>query len=360
MSNLVNINNDVNDLNANISECVPNGVLCNTINLCTNTNNIKNNISPNIFTKSRCQAKYNSNLSESHILENPGQDSKEKSWSSYTSILSSNSSLRPKEPKYKFPSVDPPPTEGLVQHSPKDLYIFLINLCYHRLHPDTYKQWCDLTERDVAFPEMTKDGVLESSYSLKNQREQFKKSIKKKAIINESNILLSKVEEMKTISKEILEKLQNITMNISMYLLQRDEYIQFLNQLLEINFSPPFNKLLNRMIKLASLKQDINCQKIKAMHTKLVKIHKNSFLDRSKVIYRCSASLLSDHDNLKLPWVTCILDINRAGKAGQIVPCMIDSGSQISVCSYDMFVNLGGDPKNLDRSKAVTIAALQK
>ena len=66
---------------------------------------------------------------------------------------------------------------------------------------------------------------------------------------------------------------------------------------------------------------------------------------------------MSDHDNLKLPWVTCILDINRAGKPGQIVPCMIDSGSQISVCSYDMFVHLGGDPKNLDRSKAVTISS---
>ena len=36
---------------------------------------------------------------------------------------------------------------------------------------------------------------------------------------------------------------------------------------------------------------------------------------------------------------------------------MIDSGSQISVCSYNMFVSLGGDPKNLDRSKAVTISS---
>ena len=146
-------------------------------------------------------------------------------------------------------------------------------------------------------------------------------------------------------------------MNISMYLLQRNEYILFLNQVLEINFSPPFNKVLNRMIKLANLQQDINCQKIKAMHTKLVKIYNNSFLDKSKVIYRCSASLLSDHDNLKLPWVTCILDINKAGKSSQIVPCMIDSGSQISVCSFDMFVNLGGDPNKFDKSKAVTISS---
>ena len=111
------------------------------------------------------------------------------------------------------------------------------------------------------------------------------------------------------------------------------------------------------MIKLANLKEVINCQKIKAMHTKLVKIHKNSFLDTNKVIYRCSASLLSDHDNLKLPWVTCILDINRDGKASKLVPCMLDSGSQLSCCSYAMFVSLGGDPKYLDRSKAVTISS---
>ena len=133
-----------------------------------------------------------------------------KSWNSYKSVLSSNSSLRPKEPKYKFPSVDPPPTQGLVQHSPKDLYIFLINLCYHRLNPDTYKQWCDLVERDVAFPEMTKDGILESSYSLKNQRDMFKKLIKKKTIITESNILLPKINEVKTISNDILDILKNI------------------------------------------------------------------------------------------------------------------------------------------------------
>ena len=85
-------------------------------------------------------------------------------------------------------------------------------------------------------------------------------------------MLFPKVNEMKTISNEILDKLKNIDMNISMYLLQRNEYILFLNQVLEINFSPPFNKVLNRMIKLANLQQDINCQKIKAMHTKLVKI----------------------------------------------------------------------------------------
>ena len=142
-----------------------------------------------------------------------------------------------------------------------------------------------------------------------------------------------------------------------MYFLKRDDYIQILNKLLEMNFNPQFNKHLNKMINLANLSQDVSCLKIKSMHTKLLKIYKNSFLDKNKVIYRCSASLLSNHDNLNLPWVSCILDIDRDGKPGKIVPCMIDSGSQISVCSYNMFVSLGGDPKNLDRSKAVTISS---
>ena len=156
--------------------------------LCTKKTDIQTNISQNILTKSRCLVK-TCNLSESKILENRGQetnsqDSKEKPWNSYSakykSVLCSHSTLRPKEAKYKFPSVDPAPIDGLLQYSPKDLYIFLMNLCYHRLPPDTYKQWCELAERDVCFPEMSKDRVLETSYSLKHQREQFKKSRKRK------------------------------------------------------------------------------------------------------------------------------------------------------------------------------------
>ena len=111
------------------------------------------------------------------------------------------------------------------------------------------------------------------------------------------------------------------------------------------------------MLKFASIKQNDNCRKFKAMHKKLLRIHKNVLLDSNRVVYRCNAALLGEQDNLKLPFVNCILDINRSGKAGQIVPCMLDTGSQISVCSYEMFLNLGGNPNNLDRSKTVTISS---
>ena len=59
-----------------------------------------------------------------------------------------------------------------------------------------------------------------------------------------------------------------------MYFLKRDDYIQILNKLLEMNFNPQFNKHLNKMINLANLSQDVSCLKIKSMHTKLLKIYK--------------------------------------------------------------------------------------
>merc|ERR1711888_185879 len=98
------------------------------------------------------------------------------------------------------------------------------------------------------------------------------------------------------------------------------------------------------MLKLAGIKQNDNCRKFKAMHKKLLRIHKNSLLEKNQVVYRCNGASLGEQDNLRLPFVDCILDITRSGKADQIVPCMLDTGSQISECSYNMFINIGGDP----------------
>ena len=36
---------------------------------------------------------------------------------------------------------------------------------------------------------------------------------------------------------------------------------------------------------------------------------------------------------------------------------MLDTGSQISVCSYSMFIKLGGDPNCLDKSKSLSISS---
>ena len=44
------------------------------------------------------------------------------------SAVFSHSTMRPKPDKYKFPAVDPPALEGLMKYTPKQLYIFIINL----------------------------------------------------------------------------------------------------------------------------------------------------------------------------------------------------------------------------------------
>ena len=110
----------------NISVSEP-SVLCEPNVLCTKRTNPETNISQHILPQSHYQEQ-KSNLSESQILENQGQErnsknSQEKAWNPYSanykSVLCSHSTLRPKEAKYKFPRVDPAPIDGLLQYSPK-------------------------------------------------------------------------------------------------------------------------------------------------------------------------------------------------------------------------------------------------
>ena len=74
--------------------------------------------------------------------------------------------------------------------TPKDIYLYILNLIYHRLTPETYDLWCQLTERDVSFPEMSKQGILETNYSLKHQREKYNKNQRKAKNAIESNSTL--------------------------------------------------------------------------------------------------------------------------------------------------------------------------
>ena len=135
--------------------------------------------------------------------------------------------------------------QGLLEYTPKELYLYILNLIYHRLTPENYALWCKLTERDVSFPEMTKNGTLETSYSLKNKREHFKKSKSKAVNVTESNLSL-KVQDQKVIPPELLAKLQDNHIYLSLYLLQRHE----------LNYSTAFTKIMKRMLRLASETQE--------------------------------------------------------------------------------------------------------
>ena len=88
--------------------------------------------------------------------------------------------------------------------------MYILNLIHHRLTPETYELWCQLTERDVAFPEMSKQGILETNYLLKNQREKYKKIQRKTQNAIESNLTLKvQGQKAKIILPEVLNKLKD-------------------------------------------------------------------------------------------------------------------------------------------------------
>ena len=104
---------------------------------------------------------------------------------------------------------------------------------------------------------------------MKNQRTLYKKLTKKNEVTVESNVLLPKASVTQPISSEILDKIKNIDLSKSMYLLKRNDYIQLLNNALELNFSKQFNKLLNKMIVLANLKEVNNKVKLLKGHNQI-------------------------------------------------------------------------------------------
>ena len=64
-----------------------------------------------------------------------------------------------------------------------------------------------------------------------------------------------------------------------------------------------------------------------------------------------------EEDNIRLPFSDCILDFSKTGTSQPVIACMLDTGSQISVCSYSMFIKLGGDPSSLDKSTSFSISS---
>ena len=192
-------------------------------------------------------------------------------------IMLSNSALKAKPDKYRFPKEDPPAMQGLSVFTPKDIYLYILNLIYHRLTPETYDLWCQLTERDVSFPEMSKQGILETNYSLKHQREKYKKNQRKAKNAIESNLTLkAESQNAKIISPEVLAKLKDDQHFISSYISHRQEFITMLNDLIGLNHSHAFTKIVKQMLKLANKTQSSHYKKIIYLHKKLVHSYNNS------------------------------------------------------------------------------------
>ena len=272
--------------------------------------------------------------------------------------MMSSSALKAKPEKYKFPKQDPPAMQGLSVFTPTDIYLYILNLIYHRLTPETYDLWCQLTERDVSFPEMSKQGILETNYSLKHQREKYKKNQGKANNAIESNRTLeAEGQKAKIISPEVLAKLKDDQHLISLYISHRQEFITMLNDLIELNHSHAFTKIVKKMLKLANKTQGSHFKKIIYLQKKLLHSYNNSSSFIKPIIYKCQGASTKEEDNIRLPFTDCILDFSKTGTIQPVIACMLDSGYQISICSYSMFKKLGGDQSSLDKSKSFSISS---
>ena len=99
---------------------------------------------------------------------------------------------------------------------------------------------------------------------MKNQREKYKKNKRKAINVIESNLSL-KVEDQKVIFPEILAKLQDDQKYLSTYISQRQEFIKMLNDLIGLNHSHTFTKIVKQMLSLANNKQGANCKKMSSL-----------------------------------------------------------------------------------------------
>ena len=173
---------------------------------------------------------------------------------------------------------------------------------------------------------MSKQGILETNYSLKNQREKYKKNQRKTKTVSESNLTL-KVEgqKEKVILPEILAKLKDDQQYISSYISHRQEFIEMLNDLIGLNHSHAFTKIVKQMSKFANKTQGPHYKKMIYLQKKLLRSYNNSCGLNKPIIYKCKGASTTEEDNIRLPFTDCILDFGKTGPSLPIIACMLDT-----------------------------------
>ena len=78
--------------------------------------------------------------------------------------------------RYVFPRVDLGPTQdGQIEIPELQSLEYAVNLACHRLDEDVKEHWDSLCNRDVSYPELSKNGIMATKYDLKHQITLYKK-----------------------------------------------------------------------------------------------------------------------------------------------------------------------------------------
>ena len=71
--------------------------------------------------------------------------------------------------RYVFPRVDLGPTQdGQIEIPELQSLEYAVNLACHRLDEDVKEHWDSLCNRDVSYPELSKNGIMATKYDFKN------------------------------------------------------------------------------------------------------------------------------------------------------------------------------------------------
>ena len=105
--------------------------------------------------------------------------------------------------KFRFPRVDPEPCRASkVEISPLESLSYLVNVACHRLEPDLKELWDEMIGRDAATPEISRAGMLLTSYDIRKLSGEFKKEKSKEQYVKSLKDKLSQ-ENMDFYSTEL-------------------------------------------------------------------------------------------------------------------------------------------------------------
>ena len=259
-----------------------------------------------------------------------------------------------KPKKYVFPRQDPAPLLNIPQISPKEAFLNLINLVHHRLDEGTYRLWCDIAERDVCYPEISKTGVVASTYTIKAERDKYKKAKnKRKAAQSSSAIDVSHDDPQTSQDLPTLDLLCQQVKDSS-----HEDFKSSINKFLQKNPSKDITKLAQRILAKVEEAPGTWNNKLLSLCKTLINKHARASNISSPKILECSTISLPEESVYELPLVQGLLRCKTSGSTeNEIFPMMLDTGSEISLLSFEKFLQIGGKEEILDKKCKFSISS---
>ena len=272
--------------------------------------------------------------------------------------------------KFRFPKFDAEPSPASkIEISPLESLAYIINVACHRLEPDLKAVWDEMIGRDSLTPEISKSGMLLTSFDIKKLCGEYKKARGKENYVRVLKDHLEK-EDMDVFSAKLINNQPRFRMpssgllceflsqfDTTQMLIQKFENLinemqfSFLWSLLdEIKLHLIFKKDVKRVEKFIQLmKMSKKVHRFKITYY-LRQISRAVTLNtkNSKIVIK---SLNLQHNENLFTTSKCPEILVSLAKSDYLQSALVDSGAMANICPYQVFEQL-----NLDTSKIVKLS----